>query len=167
MWAAEAETIPLHTAQLASQYFALLGSCTFPKSCEPGTRVPSTGALQQGDQELPSPALQGKPLPSRGTRISFQFFLSFLHGSRHSAAPHPQSSPCLGPLLLCRVCCSVCMTHLLFCLKLPTSFIIDSSLSFQVSPLHGPTNCPLRWPLCAAIWAPGQCPSLMSTYFES
>lgn len=38
---------------------------------------------------------------------------------------------------------ALCVTYLLFCLKLPTSFIIDSSLSFQVSSLHGSTNCPL------------------------
>lgn len=35
----------------------------------------------------------------------------------------------------------LCVTYLLFCFKLPTSFIIDSSLSSQVSPLHGSTNC--------------------------
>lgn len=45
------------------------------------------------------------------------------------------------------------MTHLLFCLKLPTSFIIDSSLSFQVSPLHDSINCPLLRPLLST-WAP-------------
>lgn len=39
-----------------------------------------------------------------------------------------------------------CVTHLLFCLKLPTSFIIDSSLSSQVSLLRGSTNCPLLGP---------------------
>lgn len=100
----------------------------------------------------PSPSPPGKA-PSWGllpAPISFQFFFSFLHGSPCSAPPHPVSSPCLAPLLLRCICCSVCVTHLLFCLKLPTSFIIDNSLSFQVSPLHGSTNWPLLWPLCSA-----------------
>lgn len=51
--------------------------------------------------------------------------------------PMPVSLPTLAAFAV------LCVTHLLFCLKLPTSFIIDSSLSFQVSPLHDSTNFPL------------------------
>lgn len=108
-------------------------------SCPPGL----THTLQRNETgrrrewaSPPGPApslLEAPPAP-----VSFQLPFPFLHGSPCSALPYnqpPSPSPC--------ICCSVCVTHLLFCLKLPTSFIIDSSLSFQVSPLHGPTNCPM------------------------
>lgn len=68
-------------------------------------------------------------------------------GQVEQACPSPITSPALPSLCLVpsplTAFAILCVTHLLFCLKLPTSFIIDSSLSSQVSPLHGSTNCPL------------------------
>lgn len=107
---------------------------------------------------VPALALQCSPVYSRGScqhpctlalfLLPAWLSLSLLGplGARHVGwgCPSPVTRSCLpSPHSLSLAGLPLCVTHLLFCLKLPTSFIIDSSLSSQVSPLHGPTNCPL------------------------
>lgn len=92
------------------------------------------------------PSCMGSPVLAR----------AYLGQGRWGRAPQPYNQPlspqpCLCPLSLRCLCSSVCVTHLLFCLKLPTSFIIGSSLSSQVSPLHGSTNCPLPRPPLSSL----------------
>lgn len=107
----------------------------------PAVQEPSRGLLRHPLSQLVSSFLHGAPCPGQACLGQGRWGWGRPSPITSPSPPSPASvpSPCAAFALLC-------VTHLLFCLKLPTSFIIDSSLSSQVSPLHGSTNCPLPRP---------------------